>query len=159
MSLYQKYRVREFGKDFNMKPQDVMGLLEARFGEAPANQQAVLSADQLNYLFDYLIEKNQIATLKWTTVSNPSKTTATIDTSISIAIVITDLARRRALSIACASTSPLNTGTNAAVSAPSPKSLRAMFGRANASVNALCSTPEFAATHYGQPGNLVLPCR
>ena len=63
MSLYQKYRVREFGKDFNMKPQDVMGLLEARFGEAPANQQAVLSADQLNYLFDYLIEKNQIATL------------------------------------------------------------------------------------------------
>ena len=63
MSSYQKYRVREFGKDFNMKPQDVMGLLETRFGAAPANQQAVLSADQLNYLFDYLIEKNQIPSL------------------------------------------------------------------------------------------------
>jgi len=63
MSSYQKYRVREFGKDFNMKPQDVMGLLEARFGAAPANQQAVLSADQLNYLFDYLIQKNQIPSL------------------------------------------------------------------------------------------------
>ncbi len=63
MSLYQKYRVREIGKDFNMKPQDIMSLLEARFGEAPANQQAVLTADQLNYLFDYLIEKNQIPSL------------------------------------------------------------------------------------------------
>ena len=63
MSLYQKYRVRELGKDFNMKPQQVMDLLEARFGEAPANQQAVLSAAQLNYLFDYLIEKNQIPSL------------------------------------------------------------------------------------------------
>ena len=60
---YQKYRVREFGKDFNMKPQDVMGLLEARFGAAPANQQAVLTSDQLNYLFEYLIGKNQIDSL------------------------------------------------------------------------------------------------
>ncbi len=63
MSLYQKYRVREMGKDFNMKPQDIMSLLEARFGEAPANQQAVLTADQLNYLFDYFIQKNQIPSL------------------------------------------------------------------------------------------------
>ena len=63
MSSYQKYRVREFGKDFNMKPQDVMGILEAHFGAAPANQQAVLSADQLSYLFDYLIQKNQIPSL------------------------------------------------------------------------------------------------
>ncbi|MBO5222510.1 MAG: translation initiation factor IF-2 [Clostridia bacterium] len=60
---YQKYRVREFGKDFNMKPQEVMDLLSARFGAAPANQQAVLTADQLNYLFDFLIEKNQIESL------------------------------------------------------------------------------------------------
>ena len=63
MSLYQKYRIREMGKDFNMKPQDIMSLLEARFGEAPANQQAVLTADQLNYLFDYFIQKNQIPSL------------------------------------------------------------------------------------------------
>ena len=60
---YQKYRVREFGKDFNMKPQEVMELLSARFGAAPANQQAVLTADQLNYLFDFLIEKHQIESL------------------------------------------------------------------------------------------------
>ena len=39
------------------------------------------------------------------------------------------------------SSSPLKTGTNAAVSAPSPKSLRIMFGSANARVNALCATP------------------
>ncbi|MBO5248902.1 MAG: translation initiation factor IF-2 [Clostridia bacterium] len=63
MSSYQKYRIREIGKDFNLKPQDVMSLLEARFGEAPANQQAVLTEDQLNYLFDYLIQKNQIPSL------------------------------------------------------------------------------------------------
>ncbi len=63
MSLNQKYRIREMGKDFNMKPQDIISLLEARFGEAPANQQAVLTADQLNYLFDYLIEKHQIPSL------------------------------------------------------------------------------------------------
>ncbi len=63
MSLYQKYRIREMGKDFNMKPQDIMSLLEARFGETPANQQAVLTADQLNYLFDYFIQKNQIPSL------------------------------------------------------------------------------------------------
>ncbi len=59
----QKYRVREIAKDFNLKPQDITSLLEARFGEAPANQQAVLNADQLNYLFDYFIQKNQIASL------------------------------------------------------------------------------------------------
>ncbi len=64
-----------------------------------------------------------------------------MEPTISSAIVMTALARRRALSIAFASTSPLNTGTNAAVNAPSPKSLRAMLGMANARVNALCSTP------------------
>ncbi len=61
--MAQKYRVREMGKDFNVKPQDIMALLEARFGEAPANQQAVLTPDQINYLFDYYIQKNQIPSL------------------------------------------------------------------------------------------------
>ena len=70
-------------------------------------------------------------------------TTASAETAASMRrlIVITARARRRADSIRCASTSPLNTGTNAAVSAPSPKSLRIMFGIANASTKALCSTP------------------
>ncbi len=63
MSLFTKYRIREMGKDFNMKPQDIISLLEARFGEAPANQQAVLNDDQLNYLFEYFIQKNQIPSL------------------------------------------------------------------------------------------------
>ena len=63
MSLFSKYRIREMGKDFDMKPQDIIALLEARFGEAPANQQAVLTEDQLNYLFEYFIQKNQIPSL------------------------------------------------------------------------------------------------
>ncbi len=63
MSMAQKYRVRDMGKDFNVKPQDIMALLEAKFGEAPANQQAVLTPDQVNYLFDYYIQKNQIPSL------------------------------------------------------------------------------------------------
>ena len=61
--------------------------------------------------------------------------------SIRSTIVITLLARRAACSSESVSTVPLNTGTKAAVSAPSPNSLRAMFGMANAIVNALCSTP------------------
>ncbi len=63
MSMAQKYRVRDMGKDFNVKPQDIMALLEAKFGEAPANQQATLTPEQVNYLFDYYIQKNQIASL------------------------------------------------------------------------------------------------
>ena len=74
-------------------------------------------------------------------IERPATASAEIAASMRRLIVITARARRRALSIRCASTSPLNTGTNAAVSAPSPKSLRIMFGIANASVNALCSTP------------------
>ena len=54
---------------------------------------------------------------------------------------ITARARRFADSTSPHSTSPLETGTNAAVSAPSPKSFRAMLGIANASVKADCSTP------------------
>ena len=72
---------------------------------------------------------------------SPATARTEIAASMRRLIVITARARRRALSIRCASTSPLNTGTNAAVSAPSPKSLRIMFGIANASVNALCSMP------------------
>ena len=72
---------------------------------------------------------------------SPATARTEIAASMSRLIVITARARRRALFIRCASTSPLNTGTNAAVSAPSPKSLRIMFGIANASVNALCSMP------------------
>jgi hypothetical protein len=39
------------------------------------------------------------------------------------------------------SISPLNTGTKAAVKAPSPNNFRAIFGMAKASVKALCSIP------------------
>ena len=56
-------------------------------------------------------------------------------------MVNTERARRSALSRVPDSTSPLNTGTNAAVSAPSPNNFRAMLGMAKASVNALCSMP------------------
>ena len=76
-----------------------------------------------------------------TTLSSPRKTRATIAVSITSDIVITARASRSARSCAPLSISRLKTGTNAAVSAPSPKSFLAMFGMAKASVKALCSTP------------------
>ena len=68
---------------------------------------------------------------------------ATMAHSISSTIVITLRASFVALSSSppSASTTPLKTGTNAAVNAPSPKSFRVAFGMAKASVNALCSMP------------------
>ena len=56
-------------------------------------------------------------------------------------IVITARASWDARSSESDSTSPLKTGTNAAVSAPSPNSLRAMLGMAKARVKAACSMP------------------
>ena len=76
-----------------------------------------------------------------TTTSSPPMHSRTIAPSISRTIVITARASFAAFSTDADSTSPLKTGTNAAVSAPSPKSLRAMLGIAKASVKALCATP------------------
>ena len=72
----------------------------------------------------------------------PAHASSTPAASMSRDIVITARASRCAcFSAASAASASLNTGTNAAVSAPSPNMRRAMFGIANATANALCSTP------------------
>ena len=75
------------------------------------------------------------------TTSREPRARTRIAPSIRTTIVITERASAAAASRDDLSSSPLKTGTNAAVSAPSPKSLRIMFGSANARVNALCATP------------------
>ena len=88
-----------------------------------------------------LVSLSPSASRKCTATSSPPMHRTTIAPSIRSTIVITERASRAARSIEPASASPLKTGTNAAVSAPSPKSLRAMLGIANARVNAACSMP------------------
>ena len=83
----------------------------------------------------------QVPGSKFSKTDSPVTAKATTAPRIRKTIVITARARRFADSTSPRSTSPLKTGTNAAVSAPSPKSFRAMLGIANASVKADCSTP------------------
>ena len=62
----------------------------------------------------------------------PSIASSTAAPSMSHAIEATARARRRAASMRSRSARPLKTGTNADVSAPSPKSRRAKLGIAKA---------------------------
>ena len=62
MSLV-KYRLKEVATDFGMKPKDIAEIMEKYLEPAKSNTQ-VLTEDELNVIFDYLTQKNQIASLE-----------------------------------------------------------------------------------------------
>ena len=62
MSLI-KYRIKEVAADFGMTPKEIAAIVEKYF-EKPKSNMQVLTDDQLNLIFDYLTQKNQIASIE-----------------------------------------------------------------------------------------------
>jgi len=62
MSL-QKYRIGEVAKDFGMQNKVIMELVTGKYGK-PKSHQQVLTDEQLNYIFDVLTQRNQIASIE-----------------------------------------------------------------------------------------------
>ncbi len=55
----EKYRIHEFAKDFGVKSTDVMGLLD-RLEEKERTHMAVLTTQELDYLFNHYTKENQV---------------------------------------------------------------------------------------------------
>ena len=106
-----------------------------------APQMKIMYGRRMRVSFSIRIARGVVAASSPSAAVMPHTPSATAAPSIRRDIDITARASRRALSMFSVASSPLKIGTKAAVSAPSPNSLRAMFGIANASVNALCSQP------------------
>lgn len=62
MSLV-KYRIKEVAADFGMQPKQIAAIVEKYF-EKPKSNTQVLEDDQLNVIFDYLTQTNQIDSLE-----------------------------------------------------------------------------------------------
>ena len=61
MSL--KYRLKEVAADFGMAPKDIIAIME-KFFEKPKSNTQVLTDDELNVIFDYITQTNQIESLE-----------------------------------------------------------------------------------------------
>ena len=62
MSLV-KYRIKEVAADFGMQPKEIAAIVE-KYYEKPKSNTQVLEDDQLNVIFDYLTQNNQIESLE-----------------------------------------------------------------------------------------------
>ena len=62
MSLV-KYRVKEVATDFGMTPKDIAEVM-GKFFEKPKSNTQVLNEEELNVIFDYLTQTNQITSLE-----------------------------------------------------------------------------------------------
>ena len=58
-----KYRLKEVAADFGMAPKDIAEVV-AKFSEKPKSNSQVLTDVELNAVFDYLTQKNQISSLE-----------------------------------------------------------------------------------------------
>ena len=63
MSTMFKYRVHEVAKDFKMPTKTVTEIL-TEYSEAPKNHMQVLTEDELDMVFEYLTQHNQITSLE-----------------------------------------------------------------------------------------------
>ena len=62
MSLV-KYRIKEVATDFGMSPKDISNVVE-KFFEKPKSPSQILTEEELNVVFDYMTQKNQISSLE-----------------------------------------------------------------------------------------------
>jgi translation initiation factor IF-2 len=92
-----KYRVHEVAKDFNLKSKDIFEILK-KYATEPKNHMQDLSVEELNIIFEYLTQNNQVDSIDeifaevakpveevkadtTDTVDTPKSTTAQADTS------------------------------------------------------------------------------
>ena len=62
MSLV-KYRLKEVAADFGVSTKEVMEII-SKYGEKPKSNTQVLTEVELNVVFDYITQHNQIASLE-----------------------------------------------------------------------------------------------
>ena len=62
MSLV-KYRIKEVATDFGVNPKDISQIVE-KFFEKPKSPSQILTEEELNVVFDYMTQTNQIASLE-----------------------------------------------------------------------------------------------
>ncbi len=63
MSIDMKYRVKEVAADFGVTPKEIAEIISIYF-EKPKSNTQVLTADELNVVFDHMTQHNQIASLE-----------------------------------------------------------------------------------------------
>ena len=63
MALVFKYRIGEVAKDFGLANKEIMNIV-GEFFEAPKNHTQVLDNDQLDVIFEYLTQHNQVDSLE-----------------------------------------------------------------------------------------------
>ncbi|MEF9972004.1 MAG: translation initiation factor IF-2 N-terminal domain-containing protein, partial [Oscillospiraceae bacterium] len=62
MSTLVKYRVHEVAKDFKMNSKDIAEIL-TDYATAPKNHMQALEENELDLIFEYLTQHNQVADL------------------------------------------------------------------------------------------------
>ena len=60
---FVKYRVKEVAADFGVTPKEISDII-GKFGEKPKSNTQVLTDQELNAVFDYMTQKNQIASIE-----------------------------------------------------------------------------------------------
>ena len=60
---FVKYRVKEVASDFGVTPKEISEII-GKFGEKPKSYTQVLTDPELNVVFDYMTQKNQIGSLE-----------------------------------------------------------------------------------------------
>ena len=60
---FVKYRVKEVAADFGIAPKEVSEII-GKFGEKPKSYTQVLNDSELNVVFDYITQKNQISSIE-----------------------------------------------------------------------------------------------
>ncbi|NLB28935.1 MAG: translation initiation factor IF-2, partial [Clostridiales bacterium] len=63
MSMMFKYRVHEVAKDFNVPTKAISEIL-AKYGTAPKNHMQVLTAQELDIIFQYMTANNQVSSIE-----------------------------------------------------------------------------------------------
>ena len=58
-----KYKIKDVAADFGMQSKEIMQIVE-KFFEKPKSNSQVLDDDQLNVIFDYITQTNQIESLE-----------------------------------------------------------------------------------------------
>ena len=67
----EKYRVKEVAADFGMQPKEIAQIME-KFFEKPKSNTQVLTDDELNVVFDYITQTNQIESIEVVFVVAPA---------------------------------------------------------------------------------------
>ena len=60
---FVKYRLKEVAADFGVSPKEISDII-SKFYEKPKSNTQILSDNELNAVFDYMTQKNQIASIE-----------------------------------------------------------------------------------------------